>query len=114
MGSIGFHRSGELRRHPIGEGRTRVQVNTERLMMVVLDFAGGPGARPDPPHSHPHDQISYVVSGRVRYFLGEEQADLEAGDLVTIPSGVPHSIQLLSATLRLADAFHPVREDFLK
>ena len=111
---MGFHRRSGLRRYPIGEGRSRVQVNTDNLMMVVLDFAGGPGSRPDPPHSHPHEQISCVVSGRVRYFLGEEHADLEPGDLVTIPSGVPHSIQLLSASLRLADAFHPVREDFLK
>jgi quercetin dioxygenase-like cupin family protein len=114
MGSMGFHRSAELRQHPIGEGRTRAQVNTEKLMMVVLDFTGGPGAKPDPPHSHPHEQISYVVSGKVRYFLGEEQADLGPGDLVTIPSGVPHSIQLLSAAVRLADAFHPVRQDFLQ
>ncbi|MBN1837502.1 MAG: cupin domain-containing protein [Spirochaetales bacterium] len=110
---MAFHRQGELRRWAIGEGRTRVQVNTERLMMVVIDFEDGPAERPDPPHSHPHEQISYVVSGRVRYYLGEEHADLEAGDMVTIPAEVPHSIQLLSPTVRLADAFHPVREDFL-
>lgn len=66
------------------------------------------------PPSHPHEQVSCVVSGRVRYFLGAEHADLEAGDIVTIPSGVPHSIQLLSPSVRLADAFQPVREDFLK
>lgn len=110
---MAFHRQQELTARPIGEGRERVQVHTDHLMMVVLDFRGGPADRPDPPHSHPHEQISYVVSGRVRYFLGDEHADLEPGDLVTIPAGVPHSIQLLSRTVRLADAFHPVREDFL-
>jgi quercetin dioxygenase-like cupin family protein len=59
------------------------------------------------------EQVSYVAAGRVRYFLGEEQADLETGNLVTIPAGTPHRIQLLSPTVRLVDAFHPVREDFL-
>lgn len=111
---MGFHRRVGLRQHPIGEGRTRVQVSTDRMMMVVIDFNDGPGQKPDPPHRHPHEQISYVVSGRVRYFLGDEHADLEPGDMVTIPPDVPHAIQLLSASLRLADAFHPVREDFLK
>jgi quercetin dioxygenase-like cupin family protein len=111
---MGFHRRIDMRQYVIGEGRSRVQANTENLMMVVIDFADGPAARPDPPHSHPHEQISCVVSGRVRYFLGDDHADLEPGDMVTIPSGVPHSIQLLTPTLRLADAFHPVRQDFLK
>jgi len=111
---MAFHRQLDLKVHPIAEGRGRMQVNTDHLMMVVIDFRDGPGQKPDSPHSHPHEQISYVVSGRVRYFLGEEHADLEAGDMVTVPGGVPHSIQLLSPTARLADAFHPVREDFLR
>jgi quercetin dioxygenase-like cupin family protein len=112
-GTMGFHKQRELRRETISEARTRLHVHTERLMMVVMDFADGPAAQPDPPHSHPHEQISYVVSGRVRYFLGDEHADLEPGDLVTIPPGVPHRVQPLSAAVRLADAFHPIREDFL-
>lgn len=110
---MGFHKRGTLDRHPIGEGRTRMQAYTDRLMMVVIDFTDGPTERPDPPHSHAHEQISYVESGRLRYFLGEKHEDLEPGDMVTIPGGVPHSIQLLSPEVRLVDAFHPVREDFL-
>jgi hypothetical protein len=39
---------------------------------------------------------------------------LGAGDLFAVPGGVPHSIQLLSATARLVDTFNPIREDFLK
>ncbi|UCF95946.1 MAG: cupin domain-containing protein [Spirochaetaceae bacterium] len=110
---MGFHRQTDLQQHVIGEGRTRVQVHTDRLMMVVMDFTDGPAAQPDPPHTHPHEQICYVVSGRVRYYLGEEYADLQPGDLVTVPAGVPHRIQTLSPVVRLADAFHPIRDDFL-
>jgi hypothetical protein len=39
---------------------------------------------------------------------------LSAGDLVAIPSGRPHAIQLPSERARLVDSFNPVREDFLK
>lgn len=111
---MGFHRKTDLQQHVVGEGRTRVQAHTDRLMMVIMEFADGPAAQPDPPHSHPHEQISYVVSGRVRYYLGQEYADLEPGDLVTVPPGVPHRIQTLSPVVRLADAFHPIRDDFLE
>jgi quercetin dioxygenase-like cupin family protein len=38
----------------------------------------------------------------------------KAGEKIAIPSGVPHSIQLLSRSARLVDTFHPVREDFIK
>ena len=110
---MAYFRQRELAVRAIAPGRRRAQVHTDNLMMVVFDFDEGPWAAPDPPHSHPHEQISYVVSGRVRFILGEQTADLEAGDLITVPAGVPHSIQLLGPSARLADAFHPPREDFL-
>ena len=82
-------------------------------MMVVFDFEDGPYDKPNQPHSHPHEQISYIAAGRVAYFLEGEKAVLEAGDMIAVPSGVSHTVQLLSEKARLVDAFHPVREDFL-
>jgi quercetin dioxygenase-like cupin family protein len=110
---MSFFRQGELISELFGKRRKRVAVHTDSLMMVVFDFEDGPAEAPDPLHSHPHEQISYIVSGRVIYFLGDEQQTLEAGDLVTIPANVPHAIQTLTPSVRLADAFTPVREDFL-
>ena len=90
-------------------------IRTDRLMTAVLDFDNGPWAAADPFHSHPHDQISYVAEGEIVFLAeGDEPRRLRAGDLFAVPSGVPHSIQLLSAHARLVDTFHPVREDFLK
>ncbi|MBN2048194.1 MAG: cupin domain-containing protein [Anaerolineaceae bacterium] len=90
----------------------RLAVN-EHLMMVVFDFNNGPQAEPDAPHTHPHEQISYVVEGEINFFLGDEREHLRPGDMVSIPAGVPHTIQLLSEHVRLVDSFTPVREDFL-
>jgi quercetin dioxygenase-like cupin family protein len=97
----------------LGTDRSRTEVHTGKLMIVLFDFEGGPWDKPDPPHSHPHEQISYIASGRVRYFIDAELAEAKAGDLVTVPPGIPHSIQLLSEEARLVDAFHPLREDFI-
>lgn len=88
--------------------------NLNNLMVVVCDFTNGPAKEPDKPHNHPHEQISYVAEGDLCLFLGEEQYQLTKGDIFTVPSGIPHSIQTISKHVRLIDAFSPVREDFLK
>jgi quercetin dioxygenase-like cupin family protein len=84
------------------------------LMIVVCDFTNGPAKEPDKPHSHPHEQITYVAEGDLYLFIGEEKHLLTKGDIFTVPSGLPHCIQTISQHVRLIDTFSPVREDFLK
>lgn len=98
---------------PIAEGRERYHAHTDNLMMVVIDFSDGPAEAPDPPHSHPHEQVTYVAAGELLFFVDGEPTRLTAGDLITVPGGVPHTIQLLTQTVRLVDTFTPLREDFL-
>lgn len=86
----------------------------ENLMVVVCDFSNGPMKKPDPPHSHPHEQITYVAKGELTFFMGEEKRHLKEGDVLTIPSGIPHCIQTMSNHVRLIDSFTPIRKDFLK
>jgi quercetin dioxygenase-like cupin family protein len=105
---------GEVKPEVIAEGRTRYLAHTDHLMMVVIDFNDGPASQPDPPHSHPHEQVSYVVSGEINLILGNETTRLGAGDIFTAPPNLPHSIQLLTEHVRLVDTFTPLREDFLK
>jgi quercetin dioxygenase-like cupin family protein len=103
----------EVTKQIIAEGRTRYLAHTEKLMMVVIDFRDDPTREPDPPHSHPHEQISYVVSGELIVFIGDEQTRLEPGDMFTVPPDIPHTVQLLTEYVRLVDTFTPIREDFL-
>ena len=96
-------------------GFERRILSTSQLMTVVLDIDNGPWAEPDPYHSHPHEQTTYIADGELLFLAeGDEPRRVRAGDLVAVPSGVPHSIQLLSARARLVDTFNPIREDFLK
>lgn len=98
----------------IRPGLERQVVHLDRLLVAVLKFSDGPWEKREPPHAHPHEQISIVANGRVRFFCeDEEPADLEAGDIFVVPSGKEHTIQLLSQEAELVDAFSPVREDFL-
>ncbi|TDO03309.1 cupin domain [Sunxiuqinia elliptica] len=96
-------------------GLKRKILHTNELMTVLLDFSDGPWEHPDPVHSHMHEQTSYIASGEVIFICeGEEPQHLKQGDLFAVPSGIPHSIQLLSEKARLIDSFTPLRNDFLK
>jgi quercetin dioxygenase-like cupin family protein len=99
---------------PLGAGRSRYLAHTAGLMVVVVDFNDGPASQPDPPHAHPHEQVTYVAAGEIILVSGEEQRHLATGDLFTVPPNVPHSVQTLSPHVRLIDAFTPIREEFIK
>jgi quercetin dioxygenase-like cupin family protein len=98
----------------IGEGVERRLGYTGQLMMAVLDFNNGPQSEPDPPHSHPHEQVSYVAQGEIFFFLEDRCERLGPGDMFMVPPNLPHTIQLLSKHVRLVDCFHPIRQDFLE
>jgi quercetin dioxygenase-like cupin family protein len=90
-------------------------LHTSHLMTVVIDFNNGPWDSPDPMHAHPHEQITYIAEGELLFLAeGQDPRPMRAGDLFAVPSGQPHSIQLLSPSARLIDSFNPIREDFLK
>lgn len=97
----------------IGEKRERYLTYTENLMMVVIDFNDGPTNEPDPPHSHPHEQVSYVAAGEVLFLLDGVATHLAPGDIFTVPPEIPHTIQLLTNHVRLVDTFTPLREEFI-
>ncbi|MBN1563674.1 MAG: cupin domain-containing protein [Anaerolineae bacterium] len=104
----------EAEKTAIAEGRLRYLAHTNDLMVVVIDFTDGPQTEPDPPHSHPHEQITYVAEGELLFFIDGEPQKLSTGDLITVDGDVPHTIQLLSDKVRLVDTFNPIREEFLK
>jgi quercetin dioxygenase-like cupin family protein len=110
---MGTTKCSEVASQVIAKGRRRYLARTENLMMVVIDFDDGPASEPDPPHAHPHEQVSYVVSGEIIFFLDQAPTRLGPGDMYTVPPNMPHSIQLLTNHVRLVDTFHPIREDFL-
>ncbi len=111
---MGITKRTDLTPQLIAPGRTRYLAFTQNLMMVVVEFNDGPTSHPDPPHSHPHEQISYVVSGEINLFMEGSLVHLGPGDMFTVPPNVPHSVQLLTNQVVIVDSFTPIREDFLK
>jgi quercetin dioxygenase-like cupin family protein len=83
----------------------------EQMMMVLNATLPGHEV---PTHSHPHEQIGMVYSGKARLTIGGEERLVEKGDFYCIPSGVPHSdVCLGDEPFVMLDVFYPSREDFL-
>jgi mannose-6-phosphate isomerase-like protein (cupin superfamily) len=98
----------------VKESVNRKLIHLDQLMTVIIDFTNGPWNEPDPPHSHPHEQITYIASGEIIFMCeGEADQKLTAGDMFSVPSNKKHTIKLLSESARLVDSFHPIREEFL-
>lgn len=95
------------------QGAERRLGYTQNLMIVVVDFQDGPKDEPDPLHSHPHEQVTYVAEGEVLFVMDGQKTHLVPGDVVLVPPDRAHSIQQLTEHVRLVDCFTPIREDFL-
>ncbi|AOT71259.1 cupin domain-containing protein [Geosporobacter ferrireducens] len=80
------------------------------LMMTEVTFNKGISL---PPHTHVHEQISYIAKGSFQFTLGEETKVVKQGDSIYIPSNIPHCVTALEDAV-VVDAFTPQREDFKK
>jgi quercetin dioxygenase-like cupin family protein len=68
-----------------------------------------------PKHSHENEQITYILEGALRFWIGEDGAEeivVRAGEVLHIPSHVPHKAEALADTLDV-DIFSPPRQDWL-
>jgi len=64
-----------------------------------------------PMHSHPHEQVAHVLSGKFELTVDGETMILEPGLVAVIPPHVPHGGKALT-DCQLLDVFHPEREDY--
>ena len=78
--------------------------------LLLAQFTFQPGSEA-PLHSHPHEQISYVIEGRYRVTMGEEEFVVEKGDCYLVPPNLPHAQAADEFTITV-DIFSPPREDY--
>jgi unsaturated pyranuronate lyase len=102
----------DLPRERLGENLERRFATGEQ--MTLAQFFLGRGCVM-PSHSHVSEQIAHVLQGRLRFRLGADGAesiDIAAGEVLLIPSQLPHSAEALEDSV-VADPFSPIRQDFL-
>lgn len=65
-----------------------------------------------PEHKHPHEQLAYLLSGKIIVETGGARFTVVAGDSFVVPSNVSHKVTALEHSVAL-DIFTPAREDYL-
>ncbi len=92
-----------------GVTRRLVAAGETMMAMEVRFDSRAEGAR----HSHPHEQLSRLLAGRLTFYLGDDEKELNAGDVIVVPGGLEHGVLALEESL-LIDVFSPLREDLLE
>ena len=84
----------------------------EKMMMVLSATLPNHSV---PVHSHPHEQVGMVYSGKTLLKIGDEERITRKGDFYCIPANVPHSdICIGDKPFIMLDIFYPLREDFIQ
>jgi quercetin dioxygenase-like cupin family protein len=63
-------------------------------------------------HSHPHEQITFMLEGEMEMTIGGEKMILTPGMVHVIPGNVPHSA-IAYVDCKVLDVFNPIREDYV-
>jgi len=81
----------------------------EKSMVTKMNYVVGNFATT---HVHPHEQSGYVISGKYRMTIKDEEYILNSGDTYAVPGNIPHSFEVLEGG-EVVDVFTPIREDYL-
>jgi len=107
-----LHRWDDLPRERLNSHLERRLITGTNMMIAHIYLEKG-GVVPQ--HSHHNEQITYVLEGALKFLLGENQDEevvVSAGEVLTIPPQLPHSVVALEDTLDV-DIFNPPRADWL-
>jgi len=87
----------------------RKMIAGEKAMLAQIFLAKGCVV---PTHQHESEQISYIVEGALKFDLEGKEVVVRSGEVLLIPSNVPHSAVALEDTMDF-DIFSPIRLDWL-
>ena len=93
----------------LAPGVTAKIASGEKMMLSLVTLA--PGAVV-PTHSHPHEQMGFMVSGTLEFTIEGETRVLSGSGMVFVPGGVPHAAKAGPGGAVALDAFSPPREEY--
>ena len=107
-----LYRWEDMPRERVTDLLERRLITGSRMMLAHVYLAKGCIV---PKHSHENEQFTYILDGALHFWLGEDQTEqivVRSGDVLHIPSNVPHKAEALEDTIDV-DVFSPPRQDWL-
>ena len=112
MSKVVLHKWEDVERESLTPLLERQMIYGERIMLSHIRLKKGSVV---PMHDHENEQFSYVLEGVIRFYYGIEEkttVDVHAGEVLFLPSHVPHSAEAIEDSLSL-DVFSPPRQDWI-
>jgi quercetin dioxygenase-like cupin family protein len=109
---VTFHRWDAIPDERVTATITRKLITGDDMMLAQVFLQRGAVV---PRHSHHNEQLTYILQGALKFWIGEDESEiiiLRAGEVLHIPSHVPHKAEALEDTLDV-DVFSPPRQDWL-
>ncbi|HEY3092809.1 MAG TPA: cupin domain-containing protein [Vicinamibacterales bacterium] len=106
---ISLHRWDEIALEKVTEMISRKIVSGEREMLAQIYLKRGALV---PIHTHESEQMTYILQGALRFLVDGEEVIVREGEVLHIPSRLPHQAEALEDTLEL-DVFSPVRAEWI-
>ena len=106
---FGFKQLASLPEERVTDKISRRVLSGKQGMLVWWTIKAGAHAAA---HKHPHEQIVWMLKGRMDFRIGDERRSMVAGDVAVIPSGVEHE-GFFAEDTEVVDMFAPPREDFI-
>ena len=110
--AVRFFRWEDMPKERVTDMLDRRLITGDRMMLAHVYLKKGCIV---PTHSHENEQITYILEGALRFWIGDDGAQevvVRAGEVLTIPSNVVHKAEALEDTLDV-DVFSPPRQDWL-
>jgi quercetin dioxygenase-like cupin family protein len=109
IGGATYYRLADVEQEPMSPLLSRQFVSGAQAMFARIQLKKGCVV---PEHTHPNEQIAYIVSGALEFVVAGVPQIVRAGEILVIPGNVPHSATALEDTEDL-DLFAPPRQDWL-
>ena len=110
--TVKWYRWNDMPKENLNESLARRLITGDRMMLAHVYLKKGAIV---PRHSHENEQLTYILEGALRFWIGDDESetiDVRAGEVLHIPSNVPHKAEALEDTLDV-DIFSPPRQDWL-
>ena len=101
----------KMEKEKVTDAISRRVISGDRAMLAHIYLDKGAVV---PKHAHENEQLTYLLKGKLKFWLGEggEEMILSAGEVLHIPSNVPHKAEALEDCVDV-DVFSPPRQDWL-
>lgn len=112
MKTAAHYRWDDMPKEPLTDLLSRRLITSDRMMLAHVYLKKGCVV---PKHAHESEQLTYILEGELQFSIGEngeQEVSVRAGEVLVIPSNVPHKAVAIVDSLDV-DVFSPPRQDWL-